>query len=173
VPIDIQRGDILLVHSRFSLAGWLIRKITKSYWNHVAWAVSRDTVIESLSSGVRLSPASKYRCDDPSRVKVLRIYPDHITAEHLDMALTLAATHLGDRYDYPKILRLLVLMAMGVRRTVELGDWPHRFICSELVAGPLDKVAKFRFVDDVPVENIVPKDIDRSRKLFPLLQDPA
>ena len=171
MAINIERGDILLIHSRFNLVGWLIRKITKSYWNHVAWAVSHDIVIESISSGVQLSPITKYKYEDPKYVRVLRFYPDHITREQIDMSLALATTHLGDKYDFPKVLQLLWLMLIGMRRELDLKDIDSRFICSELVAEPLFKVAKFQFVDDVPYENIIPKDIDRSRKLFALTPD--
>ena len=171
MAIDIERGDILLVHSRFNLVGWLIRKITKSYWNHVAWAVSHDIVIESISSGVQLSPVTKYKYEDPKYVRVLRFYPDHITREQIDMSLAVATTHIGDKYDFPKILQLLWLMIIGMRRELDLKDIDSRFICSELVAEPLYRIAKFQFVDDVPYENIIPKDIDRSRKLFSIVSN--
>ena len=38
----IKRGDILLVHTKRSLTSWLIRKFTRSYWNHVGLFVSKD-----------------------------------------------------------------------------------------------------------------------------------
>ena len=82
------------------------------------------------------------------------------------MSLAVATTHIGDKYDFPKILQLLWLMIIGMRRELDLKDIDSRFICSELVAEPLYRIAKFQFVDDVPYENIIPKDIDRSRKLF-------
>ena len=59
-PIDpdkIKRGDILLVHTKRSLTSWLIRKFTRSYWNHVGLFVSKDNqwpkwVIEALGEGI-------------------------------------------------------------------------------------------------------------------------
>lgn len=56
----MKQGDILLIHSRFDPIAWLIRIITKSQWNHVAWALHNLVLIEITSTGTKTVFLSKY-----------------------------------------------------------------------------------------------------------------
>lgn len=57
-------ADIVLVHHKKGLARWLLRKVTKSYWDHTALIIfakdkkrgySNDIIIESIQHGMNSS----------------------------------------------------------------------------------------------------------------------
>jgi len=120
-------------------------------------------LIESQGGeGVHLSPPECYDLDDPDLTKVVRIKNGLIPENDLTNALLVAQRAVGRRYDWWLILQLLWLYLFGERKRKEAGDWDNEWICSELLAKPLWEKAAFKFLDDVPVDNIVPGDIEKS-----------
>jgi len=164
--MEPQRGDLVLVHTPGSLICWLIRKITGSHWNHVAWALGPDLLIESQGGeGVHLSPSSRYKLDDTFLTKIVRIKDGLVSEPQLTEALLEAQGSAGKKYDWWLIIQLAWLYLWGTRKREDAHDWDNAWICSELVAKPLWKHAKFRFRDDVPVDNITPGDIAASENI--------
>lgn len=56
----MKKGDILLIRYKFDPIGWLIQLVTKSKWNHVAWALNEFMLIEASGDGIKITPVSKY-----------------------------------------------------------------------------------------------------------------
>ena len=165
--MQIKRGDFILVHTPRSIICWLIRKITRSHWNHVAWVTTPITILEAQGDGgVQQSNIEKYDLDDPNLTKVLRINDGILTPRQIDRAIARASLSEGRPYDYGLILRLLWLYITGSRKTKAIGDWDNEWICSELIAKPLWNATRFRIRDDVPVNNIVPEDFVKSPYLY-------
>lgn len=159
----IKRGDIILVHTPNDLVCWLIRHITDSHWNHVAWALDWDLLIESQGGkGVHLAPVTEYDIRNPKLTKIKRIKPGLVTEPALAEALLLAQRAEGRPYDWKLILQLFWVYLFHSRKKKEAGDWDNAWICSELIAKPLWIAAGFRIRDSFPVDNIVPGDFDKS-----------
>ena len=113
----LQRGDLVLVHTPKSLICWLIRKITGSHWNHVAWALGPDLLIESQGGeGVHTSSSSRYDLSNTYLTKVVRIKEGLVSQEQLDKALIEAQNCTGKRYDWWLILQLAWLYLMNMRK---------------------------------------------------------
>ncbi len=161
--MELKRGDILLVHTPDSFICWLIRAVTGSYWNHVAWALGPDLVLEAQAgAGVRLVNSLHYKLDDRKFVKVVRIKKGIISDKQLTAALITAQKYRGSGYDWWLILQLGWLYLRGKIRTKPADDWHSAWICSELIAKPLWDCAGFRFNNGIPPENTVPRHIDES-----------
>ena len=161
----LRRGDIILTHSN-TIIGWLIQKVTRSYWNHSAWALGPDILIEALGGkGVIIVNSSKYNLLDQNKTRIIRIKPGEVSEEKLTKALVLAQSKQGSNYDWWLILQLAYLYLFESGKNNGLDDWDSSWICSELIAKPLWLEAGFRFSETVPVENIVPEDIFVSEKV--------
>ena len=159
----MKKGDVLLYSGRGFLAH-MIRVVTKSRWSHAAWVLAEGTLLESDwelfgAKGVQIEPVKTY----PSKRRVLLRpnLPDAVLEQAVDLALKKA----GQKYDWGLFLSLLwnwFLCACTFWRKKRGHNRKRAWICSELVATPLFQIAEFRFVDDVPVGNIVPEDLWRS-----------
>ena len=182
-PIDpdkIKRGDILLVHTRSSLISWLIRKFTKSYFNHIGLFVSKDNqwpkwVIEALGEGVVGRPFElKYvKVIRGDRGKVLEINPSkkfriaiarvknlsyeqrkQISSKAYQWALQ------ERRYDYLLLIMGMVLHLLTFR--VLRPRWLNiktRFICSELIAAAFNEITGIAFGKYTASGFVTPADI--------------
>lgn len=53
-------GDILFVHAKFDPVAWLIRKVTKSTWNHVAMAIDSEHILEARGTVISVCHVTKY-----------------------------------------------------------------------------------------------------------------
>lgn len=165
--MEIKRGDLILVHTSNSIVCWLIRKITQSHWNHVAWYVGDDFVIEAKGGiGISVVPLDDFDLSDEFHFNVVRIKSEFISEDKLDNSVIRAMKCRGRSYDWWLIVQLLFLYVFGLRKKDVADDWDKSWICSELVATPLFECADFWFRDDIPVQNIVPGDISRSGKVF-------
>jgi len=57
----MRKGDILLIKYIWDFpVGWLIRKGTGGNFNHCAWAIDKNTIIELKAKGKRIVPLKKY-----------------------------------------------------------------------------------------------------------------
>jgi hypothetical protein len=166
----IIRGDIILTHtplkSAMDVIPWLIRKITNSHWNHVAWALGPALAVEAQGGvGVRTISTAKLMSLGEDYYCIMRIKPGYLTARRLEKALERAHESQGKIYDWWLIFQLFWLYLTGSRKCKEAGDWDNAWICSELIARPLWEAAEFVFTPRVPVGNIVPADIRKSECL--------
>jgi hypothetical protein len=156
--MTLKRGDIVLCSTKWSPVSWAIRKIEHCHWSHVAWVWNDVVAIEALAGGVVLTLLKDFDFSDQRKCKVVRIKPGILADGQLDDALAMGMGYVGREYDWKSIFRLAWAWAMKLRRNPIHND-RHRLICSEVVAMPLWEVAGFRFRDDIPAENTVPKDI--------------
>lgn len=166
----LKRGDILAVHSKKSPIGWLVRQVTDSYWNHVAWVLDENTIVEAGAMiGVEINPINRYNIYDPTEVKVLRIKPGLVSQSGLDSAIDDAKSMAGSHYDWWLIVQLLWLYLTGRIRKVNADDNEKWWICSEIIAKLLWKRAGFKFDDNIPPQNITPAHIVNSSCLEEVL----
>lgn len=154
------RGDLLLYKGK-GFVSRMVKRVTKSPWSHVAWVISPTEVLESDwtffgERGVHVNELEKYPKD---RIAFVRPF---LPEESIEAALEIARSKIGQRYDFSLIFTLFrkwlgsfMPWAGRVNRRNQRNGW----ICSELVATPLFLACGFRFVDDVPVEEIDPGDI--------------
>jgi len=126
----MKKGDLLLIHSRFDPLAWLIRKITKSYWNHVAWAIDHHYLLEARATAIKVCPITKY-LNWKYKVKLIRL--KSITKKQLKEAIEYASQFKRKRtyFKYLKIISKIFFYGQ---------DTPlHGFTCSNLIARGLEK----------------------------------
>jgi len=185
-PIDpdkIKRGDILLVHTNRSLISSLIRKFTKSYWNHVGVFVSKDNqwpkwVIEALPEGIVGRPFElKYvKVIRGDRGKILEIKPskkfqiaivrakDLIYEQRKQISGKAYQWAFQDRgYDF-LLLILGIILHLLTFRTFKPGwlNIKSRFICSELIATAFNEIAGVTFGKYTASGYVTPADIGQT-----------
>jgi hypothetical protein len=125
-------GDILLVHST-DLQSRLIQIGTRSFWNHVAIAVSADALVEALGGGVAASPVAKY---DGRPEGTTRWIDTGRTDDQRALAVAYARSRVGRRYNKAEIASI----ALGI-----LTGWHFVFgvsgedICSGLVGEAMER----------------------------------
>ena len=182
-PDKIKRGDILLVHTKRSLISWLIRKFTKSYWNHVGLFVSKDNqwpkwVIEALGEGIVGRPFElKYvKVIRGNRGKVIEINPSKkfrvaiirvkdLTYEQRKKICNKAYQWALEerRYDYLLLIIGMVLHLLTFR--ILKPGWLNiktRFICSELIATAFNEIAGITFGKYTASGYVTPGDIAKA-----------
>jgi len=69
----MKQGDILLIKYKYDPIGWIIRKFTKSKWNHIAWALNNSYIIEANGSGIIISSIRKFQNKKLYDIKLIRI----------------------------------------------------------------------------------------------------
>ena len=179
-PDKIKRGDILLVHTHRSFISFLIRKFTKSYWNHVGVFVSKDNqwpkwVIEALPGGIVGRPFElKYmKIIRGDRGNILKINP----SKKFDIAIARAKDlsyeqckqisgkayqwALEDRgYDFLLLILGMILHLLSFRKFKP--RWLNiktRFICSELIDTAFNEIAGIAFGKHSATGYVTPADI--------------
>ncbi len=182
-PIDpdkIERGDILLVHTKRSFISFLIRKFTKSYWNHVGIFVSKKDqwpkwVIEALPEGIVGRPFElKYlKVIRGDRGRILKINPSkkfHIAivrAKNLNYqqrkqisgkAYQWALEERG--YDFLLLILGMLLHLLTFRKfRPRWLNIKSRFICSELISVAFGEIAGIVFGKYTASGFVTPADI--------------
>lgn len=149
----MKKGDILLVHYRFDPIGYIIRKATKSEWNHVAWAISSKRLIQACRKGIITVPLSKYLNKTLYRVKLLRI--DNISQKKLDRAIKLTI-NMKSKGNYFKLLLSFVFVFRQESKKI------LRTTCSGLIAYCLSIVEWYFNKRKSPLL-ITPEDINCSK----------
>lgn len=162
-----KRGDIILCYHKWSLISFLIRRIQKCRWSHVAWVVSGTEAIEALGGGVVRSPLAKFRNHGSKEYRLVRIKAEHISPEDLEKAVGLAERDLGHKYEWALIFRLLAAWALGTRHSAAIEGPSRQEICSQLIAENLWKACQFVFRKGIPWQNTAPCDLtpERSKKV--------
>ena len=179
-PVKIKRGDILLVHTHRSSISFLIRKFTKSYWNHVGMFVSKDNqwpkwVIEALPGGIVGRPFElKYvKVIRGDKGKVIQIKPSkkfHIAiARAKDLSYEQRKEISGKAYQwaledrgYDFLLLILGMILHLITFRIFKPRWVNiksRFICSELIDTAFNEIAGIVFGVHTATGYITPADI--------------
>jgi len=179
-PDKIKRGDILLVHTKRSFTSWLIRRFTKSYWNHVGLFVSKDNqwpkwVIEALGEGIVARPFElKYikvirddkgnivEMKDSGKFHIAVVRVKDLTYEQRKQISNKVYkwAYEGRKYDFLLLLFGMVLHLLSFRKFRP--RWLNKkscFICSELVATAFAEVAGITFGKYTASGYVTPADI--------------
>lgn len=156
-----KRGDILL-YSGEGFVARMIKRVTNSRWSHTGWMISESEVLEAdwtlgQEKGVHINELEKY---EPDRRAFVRL---DLPMAQIEVALALAREKIGQRYDFSLLSSLFgayVVSLLMPWKKVRIRNSSRAWICSELVATPLWQACGFRFDPNVPVEEIVPGDIE-------------
>jgi hypothetical protein len=117
---------------------------------------------------VVLTPLEKFDFADQRKCKAVRIKVEELPPQQLRSALLVAMGYVGRPYDWLTIFRLAWYWMLHLRHGEAIPNDRHALICSEVIAMPLWKEARFRFRDDIPPENTAPKDIAVSDRVEPV-----
>ena len=122
------KGDVILTH-RKSLLGWLIRGVTKTYWDHAILDLGDNKYIESSWNGVNII--------GPEFKNIEHVVYRHETAtkSQLTNICNQAIKNVGSQYDYLQIVQLFFKFIFKFWNKGEIGR-DNKFICSELIAKP-------------------------------------
>lgn len=159
---NVERGYFLLVDHKYAFIAWLIKIFQRNRWNHVAWFINSEEVVEAGFKKVRRRLASKYNTW-AYNTRVRKIKDGLIKKDDLEKAIKEAESRVGLGYDWLQAITMGILYLFG-KTDVSPIDLRNKFICSELIAEPLES-SHFYIVDNVPVRNIFPRHFDDSIKL--------
>lgn len=53
-------GDILLIKTKYCLISWLVRKLTKSEFNHCALVLDKDNILDPTSNRITIKSINSY-----------------------------------------------------------------------------------------------------------------
>ena len=154
-------GDILLVKFRLDLVGLLIRKVTKSDFNHVALAISNTHIIEGRGRGIIIVPSSRYLWNPMYKTKLIRIR--NINKDQIKKVVNYAISQLG-KSCYLKWVICILLLACGYRKPMK------QKTCSGFLGECFAKIdIKFRG-EKLPHE-ITPADIINYKGVYNVTQE--
>lgn len=159
-------GDLLLVKYKKDFIGFLVRWFTKSKWNHVAWILDKDTIVEARNGGIRLSQLSRYHNTSLYETKVIRLknYPVK-KLELLAMIEKIWVNYTWFNAPRYKLPIFFTFLAVAFNRKV------NRDTCSGYIARTLS-YSGYKFRDDKSYEYITPADIDNSNMTEEVCQCP-
>lgn len=154
----MKAGDIIFIDGG-TLKSWLIKKLLKSQFSHVALAVSETDIIEiDFLKKVQQKP-NPYKNYCIGRVK-------GVNTEQLKEVVKFAESKIGVSYDYLQILGLFLETVFNIRNYI---NQRNRLICSELIY-----LAYYsQGIDLMPnksIEDITPEDLYES-PLIEITQD--
>lgn len=146
----MQPGDFLLVQTHHFVSR-LIRLGQRGYgrefarWNHVALYVGDGKIVEALTSGVVLSPLSKYPSSDVLAVEVKPLDAGTVTTASAlsaagvmrSNAVAFARSCVGEHYGWATIAAIAVKVL--TRGRLDFGV-QGTSICSGLVARSLERL---------------------------------
>lgn len=147
-------GNIILVKYKLDPVALIIRIVTSSQWNHVAWAISNKFVIESTGKGIIISPLSKYRSKWLYRTKILTL--KEISPKDLKVALSQATTRKQqEKWAYVRLIYTMISILLGFEG--------NRSTCSNFISKCLDSV-NWHFIEHKNPLLITPEDINKSKR---------
>jgi len=146
-------GYILLIKYKYCPIGWLIRKITHSNWNHVAWILNDKLVLEIRNGGIKITPIKRYnnKFFETKIIKLLKIKDEDIKYILLDEIIKKKIKS----YKLPIFFTML-----GVLLKIK----NLRYTCSSYIASLLSKYG-FYFIKDKNPLYITPEDINTSKNV--------
>jgi len=155
------RGNLILV-KHYNFMSWLIRKITKSEYNHIGLLVTDDVVIEAQFGGVTLTHLSEFKEKQNQGKLSYDVYRiKKITEIQKTSMIEAASRELGAKYDFAQFFSLGTMLLTKITRRIEPIDIRHRWICSELVAEAAYE-AGIRFHENIDPDSTTPSDIANS-----------
>lgn len=146
-------GDILLVKFRFDLVGLLIRRVTKSDFNHVALAISDTNIIEGRGRGIIIVPSLRYINNPMYKTKLIRIR--NLNKDKIKKVVNYAKTQVG-KSNYLKWVICILMLACGNRKPMK------RKTCSGFIADCFEQI-DIKFRGDKLSHEITPADIAEYR----------
>ena len=93
----MRRGDIILVNYRLDPIAWYIKKITNSQFNHVAFVIDNERMVEGKGKGIVISPIKIYKNKLFFKMKVVRPKLDY---KSLNKAVNYALMQTGNQTSY-------------------------------------------------------------------------
>lgn len=148
-------GDIILVRTN-TFFGKVIRKVTKSHWNHVGIAVCDKSLVEAdFIGGVQIGKINQY-----NNIRVLR-YNGADAKDRMEIAGT-ALSSVGHNYDYWAIIGWFIGWLVGYTGLSNKVQAKTHFYCSEHVLWVYRKVGKDLFTME---KNVSPGEIELSKML--------
>ena len=176
---ELHCGDILLLHTKSSIIGALIRKFTKSYWNHTALVLTNfshlpeyktTVVIEAQDDGVMAHRIGMFLDPKKYDIAVKRVL--FLDDTEQDMVKHYLLSHIDVPYDSARIFNILAGMFIGKTYSQLMNT--RQVICSSLIqkafyyAVPAEKKSEVVFVpkfkSETDLELTSPADIARSDK---------
>jgi len=157
----MKKGDILLVKYKYDPIGWIIRKVTKSNWNHACWVIDNCHVLEVRCGSVNNNHINRYLNKRFYEVKLVRI--KGIKKEYMKLAIDYGMTLIKPG-NYFTWLWTIVLIGFGYT-----GILP-RHICSGLIAESLS-VIDYYFRKDKSPDYITPEDINNGKRVYNVSND--
>lgn len=160
----MRKGNLILVR-HYNFMSSLIRKITKSEFNHIGIFVDEENIVEVKFGGVAKTPFSEFQKLKEENKLDFAIYKiKDIEDEQIEIMITLANTEIGAKYDFAQFISIGLMLLTGCTRRIEPFDNSHRWICSELVADGA-YFAGIRFYENIDPDNMSPGDIAKSPKV--------
>ena len=154
-----KRGDILLISAKFDPISWLIMLGTHSKISHTVWIIDKKWCLESVGTGIKKSPLSKYLSKKGRFLYKHRLYRlKHANKDKISQAIRYGLK-LRKTRSYRVFLWSLLMIGLG-RRT----DKCH-FSCSGFVSYCHSKVGIYFNKTKDPLD-VVPGDIARSKELI-------
>jgi len=151
----LKQGDILLVHSKFDPIAWIIHYFTKSYWNHVAWAIDAHYLIEMKATNINVCSIRKY-LNWKYDVKLIRL--KNVTKDEFKEAIKYIKQFKIKR-SYFTYLKLLLKLLCSDKNKFICG-----FTCSSFIARALEEVNYYFIPSNKKwIYLITPEDIANSK----------
>lgn len=156
------RGSLILVRNK-GFVGYLIRKVTNSYWNHVGIVEDDKTIIEStFKNGVVRTDLNDFINDSKAKKLEFALYRiKDISNEQIDTIVKFVSDRIGHKYDFFQFISLFFMFLLRVTRRIEPIDNTNKWLCSELIAEGAYQ-AGIKFQENIDPDNITPEDIASS-----------
>lgn len=152
----IKKGDLLLVKYKIDPIGWLIRLYTKSEYNHIAFILNKNFIIESCRHGIIKSSIKKYSNKFLYKTKIIRV--KNISEKEIKKISLLLLNNLRKSNYFKQIFTFILLFFKYE------GILP-RPTCSGVIAKAFYKCARIKFKNK-KLNLITPGDIEKSKKVY-------
>lgn len=141
---NLSKGDILLSYKKGNVLSSGIAAVTESEYSHALMYIGNNQVIESIGSGVQISPVDKYFSGDYDVCKI-----SLIDNSKIDKVISLLHSKLGLKYGYLQNFLSLItiifnkILRKDVRKYIELNE--ENYNCSELIASSIKEVYGYNY----------------------------
>lgn len=149
-------GDIICTHTG-GLVPWLIRRLSRSEWSHVALYIGGGEMVEALGAGVVRRSVQAY--EGRRRSRYCMAWRPDCPEEVKARACQNAVEAIGYKYDYSAIWGIwLAIWQYRINRPNKKQE-SSRFFCSELVAVAFHQAGHDLFnMKSVNLHNAAPQD---------------
>ena len=108
----MKQGDILLINYKLDPIGYLIKWITHSHYNHIAWTLNEFVLIEAPGKGIKTVLLSKYLYSFLYNIKLIR-FKDLSKYQIKNISKRLVEQQC--KYSYWKFLLSYFLVFLGLK----------------------------------------------------------